>query len=243
MVHFVKIFLLAGLCLPLAATDTGVAYHTPDMRIRDTVVRYHANLDLLVFSLRVQGRAGRTQPRANGELNGAPVLGYVFPTTLAPRDVGFIAEDGLVALAVTAHPDFDDTPLWDENNNGDYADDGPEWHTHWVLLEEDSRVPGGLAVREIATEDAATVLPPTNPGMPMYMDSPGFGLSFSNRTLHVLVPAQRVSGNLFFNYDAVAVFMRVDTNPEKPLLGVYQVYSTASEDLSLPYGIRNGRLK
>lgn len=225
------------LCSPMFALDTGVAYAGGDMKIRATHVRYHQDLDLLVFSLRVKGRVGATFPKANGALNGAPVLGYVFPTTLEPRDVGFVADGGIVALAVTAHPDFDDTPLWDEDNNGRYDDDGQVWHTHWVLLDHDTRVPGGLSVVQIAPEDAAQVLPPTNPGMPMYMDSPNFGLAFNNRTLRVLVPAQRVSGNLAFNFDAVAAFMRVDTSGEKPLLGVYQVYSIASGDLSLPYSI------
>lgn len=33
--------------------------------------------------------------------------------------VGFDADAGILALAVTAHPDFDNTPLFDENGDGD----------------------------------------------------------------------------------------------------------------------------
>jgi len=62
------------------------------------------------------------------------VLGYVFPTTLKPEDAGFGKVEGILALAVTSHPDFDDTPLWDENNNSNYADDGIIFHSHWVVL-------------------------------------------------------------------------------------------------------------
>ena len=70
-------------------------------------------------------------------MDGAPVLGYVFPTTLEPEDVGFGDVEGIVALAATSHPDFDDTPLWDENGNRVYGDDGVRFHSHWVLLVED----------------------------------------------------------------------------------------------------------
>jgi hypothetical protein len=232
--------LLLGSACFAQSLDDGSLYDTNDMQIRSARVSYLAGLDLLVFSAQVKGQAGRTLPVANGELNGAPVLGYVFPTTLEPADVGFIADEGIVALALTSHPDFDDTPLWDEDNNGNYGDDGVEWHTHWVLLGPDDRVPGGLAVIQIQPELAAEVLPPTNPGMPMYMDSPGFGIAFSSRFLKILVPAQRVSGHIDFNYDAVGAFMRVDTTGEAPLLGVYAVYSVASGDLSLPYRVHFG---
>lgn len=237
---FRTLFLFIALAFPLLAQpfDDGSSYDTTDMEIRRARVHYYSAFDMLVFSASVKGQAGRTYPMANGALDGAPVLGYVFPTTLAPEDVGFVAEEGIVALALTSHPDFDDTPLWDEDNNANYNDDGEVWHTHWVLLGPDNRVPGGLAVIQIATEDAVTVLPPTNPGMPMYMDSPGFGIAFNSRVLRIMVPAQRVNGNIDFNYDAVGAFMRVDTSGEGPLLGVYQVYSIASGDLSLPYEVR-----
>src|SRR5690606_8121598 len=46
-----------------------------------------ADLDLLVFEQQVAGTAGGTTPTARGRLDGAPVLGYVFPTTLQPTDV------------------------------------------------------------------------------------------------------------------------------------------------------------
>jgi hypothetical protein len=210
----------------------------PDLEIRSARVTYLEDLDLLVFEQKVAGRAGATVPEAAGQMDGAPVLGYVFPTTLKPEHVGFRAEEGLVALAVTAHPDFDDTPLWDEDNDRNYANDGAVFHTHWVVLGPDERVPGGLAVRQIRKEEMATVLPPTNPGMPMLMDSPGFSVLLRGDTLKVLVPAQRADHQTRFQFDAVTAYMEVALSGDRPMLGVYRVYSVLSGDLSLPFAVQ-----
>ena len=213
--------------------------HSPALDIQATQVQYLEDLDLLVFEQQLNGAIGSTLPQAVGQLDGAPVLGYVFPTTLRPEDVGFNATDGIVALATTSHPDFDDTPLWDENNDQDYANDGVVWHPHWVVLTPDARVPGGLSVLEFAQDDASVVLPPTNPGMPMYMDSPGYSVVTDGNLLRVLVPAQRVNHVTDFNFDAVTAYMEVNTSDaERPLLGVYHVYSVGSGDLSLPYTVQ-----
>lgn len=215
------------------------ALNTKDVQIEAAEVSYMNELDLIVFELTTEGQAGKTVPNARGELNGAPVLGYVFPTNLKSEDVGFNKMDGVVALAVTAHPDFDDTPLWDENNDGNYENDGITWHTHWVVLGPDKRIKGGLSVIEFKKEDKAVVLPPTNPGMPMFMDSPGFSVVTNNDNLKVLVPAQRIDNKKEFNYDAVSAYMEVNTTDEKrPLLGVYEVYDVLSGDLSLPYKVK-----
>ncbi|MCG8460653.1 MAG: hypothetical protein MI919_30595 [Holophagales bacterium] len=240
---FFALLSILWLCLPMATasadtarSDPGITVTpvepTPDLDIREARIVYLEGLDLLVFELDVAGTAGATAPRARGQLDGAPVLGYVFPTTLAARDVGFGDVDGTVALAVTSHPDFDDTPLWDENGNRDYGDDGVVFHTHWVVLVEDERVAGGLAVRQFA-EGSAAVLPPTNPGMPMYMDSPGFSVLLQGKTLKALVPAQRVSGRTDFRADAVTAYMQVATTGNRPLLGVYRVYEVHSGELDL----------
>lgn len=223
----------------VASEDEIKSLNTKDMKITGANVEYLENLDLLVFELQTDGQAGKTVPNARGELNGAPVLGYVFPTSLKSGDVGFGELNGVVALAVTAHPDFDDTPLWDENNDGNYENDGVTWHSHWVVLGPDKRVKGGLSVIEFKKEDKSIVLPPTNPGMPMYMDSPGYSIVAEKGKLKVLVPAQRVDYKKQFNYDAVSAYMEVNTSDEKrPLLGVYEVFGVLSGDLSLPYTVK-----
>jgi hypothetical protein len=213
---------------------------TDDLALIDARVEYIEDLDLLVFQQDVDGEAGGTVPEANGALDGAPVLGYVFPTTLSPGDVWFedVSEDAIVALVVVSHPDFDDTPLWDENNDGDFDNDGAVYHTHWVALTEDDRVSGGLAVEEMSEGEIESTLPPTNPGMPMYMDSPGFSVVLQGSMLKVLVPAQRVHHNTGFQFDAASAYMEVNQSDEgRPLLGVYEVYGVLSGDLSLPYEV------
>ncbi|MEM9092474.1 MAG: hypothetical protein AAGC93_27555 [Cyanobacteria bacterium P01_F01_bin.53] len=207
-------------------------------------IEYLPDLDLLVFEQNLKGTAGHSIPTAAGQLDGAPVLGYVFPTTLETQDVGFGEVDGIVALAVTSHPDFDDTPLWDENSDSQYDNDGEVFHSHWVVLTADDRVAGGLSVKQFEPEDSAVVMPPTNPGMPMYLDSPGFPVRLEGNRLSVLVPAQQINGKTDFNYDAVTAYMQVNTSDTShPLLGVYEVYDVLSADLSLPFSVENAQEK
>lgn len=211
---------------------------TPDLVLIDSAVTHHADLGILVFEQSVEGTAGATVPEAAGQLDGAPVLAYVFPTTLPPSAVGFQDVEGILALAVTSHPDFDDSPLWDENLDGDYDNDGAVYHTHWVVLGTDDRVPGGLAVIEIESNGAAELLPPTGSGMPMYMDSPGYAVRLNGSTLQAIVPVDRVNNMIEFNFDAVTSYLEVNTSDmNRPMLGVYAVYSVLSGDLSLPYSV------
>jgi len=223
--------------LIITAIFTGFVAMAQDFDITDVHVKKNSELNQLIFTIEVAGNAGDSIPTAVGSLDGAPVLAYVFPTTLNSEDVGFDATTGIVALALTSHPDFDDTPLWDENMDMDYANDGVVWHAHWVLLVNDASVPGGLSVKATT---ATSVLPPTNPGMPMYMDSPGFQVVWSGSTISCAVPLYRMNNQDNFNYDGVTALMNVNTSdPSLPLLGVYEAYSVASGNLSLPYTIGN----
>jgi len=231
---------------PLSAAAQESGYKGPDFDVIAASVTHLADLDLLVFEQQVAGTAGRTVPKAHGALDGAPVLGYVFPTNLPPTAAGFGPGEGILALAVTSHPDFDDTPLWDENGDGNYGNDGVRWHTHWVVLVKDTRVAGGLSVKEFKKIDAV-VLPPTNPGMPMLMDSPGYAVTTRGASLKVMVPVSRLrfdTDGVTFAFDAVTCYMRVSapggghaTDPDRPMLGVYEVFDVLSGDLSLPYGV------
>jgi len=201
-------------------------------------VTHDEHLGQTIWEITVKGTAGATTPTPVGQLNGAPVLGYVFPTSLKSSDVGFGETEGIVALALTSHPDFDDTPLWDENNDQIFDNDGIVWHPHWVILGKDDRVEGGLSVKQFDKAKEVVVLPPTNPGMPMYMDSPGFPVLTKGNSIRVVVPDYRINNQHSFNFDAVTCFMKVNTEKsDKPMLGVYEVYSVASGDLSLPYSV------
>lgn len=203
--------------------------------ITNVHVKKDIDLNQLIFTIEVAGVAGDSVPTPLGALDGAPVLGYVFPTTLNSYDVGFDTTTGIVALALTSHPDFDDTPIWDENLDANYSNDGIVWHAHWVLLENNITVPGGLAVKATT---GSSVLPPTNPGMPMYLDSPGFQVVTSGNKITCTVPLFRINNQESFNYDGVTAYMQVNTSdPMLPMLGVYDVYDIASGSLSLPYSV------
>lgn len=210
---------------------------TSDLELKDARVEYEAELGLVVFELRVAGEAGATHPRPAGQMHGAPVLAYVFPTTLRPEQVGFASVEGTLALVATSHPDFDDTPLWDEDGDGDSndLDDGRIFHTHWVVLVPDERVAGGLAVKAAEKSTLDAVLPRTHPGMPIYLDSPGFSVVLRKDTLRVPVPAWRIRDLDGFRYDAVTAYLEVNLeDSDRPTLGVYEVYDVLSGDLSLP---------
>jgi len=214
-------------------------YNNDDFNIQEVSISHNSNLELTIWKINVAGTAGRTVPKEAGQLDGAPVLGYVFPTSLKPTDVGFSKTEGIVALALTSHPDFDDTPLWDENNDRIFNNDGVIWHPHWVVLHPDDRVKGGLSVKQFKKADETVVLPPTNPGMPMYMDSPGYPVLTQTNTIKVIVPDYRMNNQVSFNYDGVTAFMKVNTSQDNlPMLGVYEVFSIASGDLSLPYKVK-----
>jgi len=215
-------------------------YKNENFKINEVSVTHKSDLGVTIWEITVNGTAGKTTPTKVGQLDGAPVLGYVFPTSLKPTDVGFNKTDGIVTLALTSHPDFDDTPLWDENSDQIFDNDGIIWHPHWVILHEDKRVDGGLSVKQFKKADETVVLPPTNPGMPMYMDSPGYPVITKTNTIKVVVPDYRMNNRTDFSYDGVTAFMKVNTSNENlPMLGVYEVFSVASGDLSLPYIVKN----
>ncbi len=224
----------------LTACDECKKYNNDDVQIVKASVIHNTDINSTIWEINVKGNAGKTTPVPAGQLHGAPVLGYVFPTTLKPTDVGFNDTQGIVALALTSHPDFDDTPLWDENNDFIYDNDGIIWHPHWVVLHKDDRVDGGLSVKQFKKTDTSVKLPPTNPGMPMYMDSPGFQVTTNKTSIKVVIPDYRINNKTDFKFDAVSAYMQVNTETkDKPMLGVYKVYSVLSKDLSLPYTVQS----
>lgn len=240
------LLILGALGLNFSPLYCDKCYDNDDFQIRSASVTHNKDLGVTVWEIKVKGQAGTTTPKGVGKLDGAPVLGYVFPTTLKPSDVGFSQTDGILALALTSHPDFDDTPMWDEDIDGNYGNDGIIWHPHWVVLNKDSRVEGGLSVKQFTKGDPKVVLPANNPGMEMYMDSPGFNVVTKGNAIKVIVPDYRISNKTDFKFDAVACYMMVNTgggasnmgSGDKPMLGVYKVYSVASGNLSLPYTVK-----
>lgn len=188
---------------------------------------------LTTFIMEVAGVAGSVKPVPTGQLKGAKVESYVWPTDLDPSTVGFDKASGILALAITAHPDFDDTPLYDENQDGDPANDGADWHSHWVVLVKDDACGAGLKVRDVSP--GVDLLPITAPYLPIALDSPGMSPILDGRKARITVPVSDAKSTAF---DAVTAELQVNVNAEVPLLCVTGVHDVASGDLSLPGRVR-----
>lgn len=184
---------------------------------------------LTTFMMEVAGAAGSKRPEAIGRLTGARVESYVWPTSLDPALVGFDPGSGILALAITAHPDFDDTPLFDEDGDGDPANDGAGWHSHWVVLVEDDACSVGLKVRDVSP--GVDLLPETAPLLPIALDSPGMSPRLDGSVTRITVPAAGAEGASF---DAVTAELQVNEAGEAPLLCVTVIHDVASGDLSMP---------
>ncbi len=195
--------------------------------------------NIAVFHMAVSGAAGESRPAATGALAGSQVFAYVWPTSLDPATIGFDAGAGILALTATAHPDFDDTPLFDENGDGDLGNDGDLWHSHWVVLGPDEACgPGALKVIDIP-EGTTPSLPATWPGLPILIDSPGWQPVLSAETVEIRVPFADIGAVEAAGFDGVTAGLRVSADVHAPLLCVTDVFDVASGDLSLPGRVNN----
>jgi hypothetical protein len=196
--------------------------------------RITAEGNVATFHMAVSGAAGESRPTPTGALAGSEVFSYVWPLTLDAGSVGFDPGIGILALAVTAHPDFDDTPLFDENGDGDRANDGDVWHSHWVVLgPDDACGAGALKVIDIP-EGAAPALPATWPGLPLLIDSPGWQPVIEGDSVDVPVAFPNGTSLDGLGFDGVTAGLRVNASAHAPLLCVVDVFDVASGDLSLP---------
>lgn len=196
----------------------------------------HRTGNTVTFHMTTGGLAGADAPVATGAVGGAPVWSYVWPTSLDPSIVGFDAGAGILAMAATSHPDFDDTPLFDEDLDGDPGNDGGIWHSHWVVLAPTEACgPGALAVKDIP-EGATPSLPATWPGFPILLDSPGFTPVFDGP--EVTINAAVAGGGEGASYDGVTAALVVNESVHAPLLCVTDIFDVASGDLSLPGIVR-----
>ena len=194
----------------------------------------HQEGRIATFHMTTAGQTGTTTPTPIGDLADASVFAYVWPTSLDPSTVGFEVGTGILALAATSHPDFDDTPLYDENSDSDTTNDGALWHSHWVVLTPTEACgPGALAVRDIPDGETPD-MPLTWPGLPIFLDSPGYTPILSETEISVTVPfanAAEISGA---SYDGVTAALMINANLHAPMLCVTDVFDIASGDLSLP---------
>lgn len=213
------------------ASEPAAAVKAP-FDIVHTRIRTEGNT--AIFHMAVSGRAGAHRPGRHGQLAGSSVFSYVWPTTLDPAVVGFEPGAGTLAIAVTSHPDFDDTPLFDEDGDGDTGNDGKRWHSHWVVLQPDAQCgPGALKVGDIP-EGTRPRLPKTWPGLPLLIDSPGWSPVFKGDQVEVRVPFDDLGAVKGARFDGVTAALRVNASVHAPLLCVVDVFKVASGNLSLP---------
>ena len=189
---------------------------------------------IATFHMGLATQPGLIKPTATGKVAGSSVFSYVWPTSLNSSEVGFEKDAGILALAVTSHPDFDDTPLYDENADNDPGNDGDIWHSHWVVLEPNEACgKGALGVVDIP-EGSTPKLPKTWPGFPMLLDSPGWDPIFGSDTVEVKVAFDNVNTLKNTQFDGVTAGLRINQSVHAPLLCVVDVMDIASGDLSLP---------
>lgn len=190
--------------------------------------------NVATFHMAVSGKAGVSKPTPSGKLGGSDVFSYVWPTSIDSYEVGFEKKAGILALAVTSHPDFDDTPLFDENGDGNTTNDGNLWHSHWVVLQPNEQCgAGALGVVDIP-EGSKPRLPKTWPGLPLLLDSPGWNPTFNEETVEVKIPFEDIGIVNNAKFDGVTSGLRVNQSVHAPLLCVINVMDVASGDLSLP---------
>ena len=94
----------------LVQADNGNAERAPFDVIRARVTTEN---DVAVFHMAVAGQAGETRSTPTGSPANSEVFAYVWPTSLDSAEVGLVSGAGILALAVSAHPAFDDTPSFD----------------------------------------------------------------------------------------------------------------------------------
>ncbi len=180
----------------------------------------------VVFRVQVRGKAGELKPKATGQFAGSAVWSYVWPTSLDSGGVGFEGGQGILALAVTFHPDFDDAAYGGVNRH--------VWHPHWVVLvPDDACGKGALKVRDIP-EGAKPKVPATWPGVPLLIDSPSYPTTLATDTVEVKVPAGVIGAVEGVKFDGVTSALKVNANLHAPLLCISDIFDVASGDLSLP---------
>lgn len=180
----------------------------------------------VVFRVQVRGKAGELKPKATGQFAGSAVWSYVWPTSLNSSSVGFEGDQGILALAVTFHPDFDDAAYGGVNRH--------VWHPHWVVLVPDEACgKGALKVRDIPAGTKPKV-PATWPGVPLLIDSPTYPTTLATDTVEVKVPAEVIGAVEGVKFDGVTSALKVNANLHAPLLCISDIFDVASGDLSLP---------
>lgn len=231
-----KTYLAAGLLAATAFTTVAFAHGEGGIAAPETS-NVNASFDIIhtkistkgnevVFHMGVRADVGKAKPKAVGTFANAEVYSYVWPTSLDSSTVGFEPKQGILALAVTYHPDFDDGAKGAKNRD--------VWHPHWIVLgPDDACGKGSLKVLDIPA-GTKPKLPETWPGVPLLLSSPTYPLTLEKDTIEVRVPAAEIGAIETTSFDGVTSALKVNANVHAPLLCITNVFDIASGNLSLP---------
>ncbi len=226
--RFLAIALVASILGSPAVAHDVTAAANAKIRASFDILQAKAETDSnkVTFIMTTRGVAGAEKPAKTGKFAGSQVYAYVWPTKIDPETVGFEKGAGILAAAVTAHPDFNDEPLFENN--------GAKWHFHWVVLAKDPTC--GTAALKVKDIEAGTKpkLPKTWPGAPILIDSPGYRPNFKANTVKVTVPFDSAEVASSISFDGVTSALQVNGNLHAPLLCVSDIFKIGSGDLSLP---------
>ena len=154
---------------PLASAHDVTANANPKIQASFDVLSARAETKGNVVTFAMTTRGGAPKPEATGKFVPCSVYAYyayAWPAKVDPEAVGFEKGSGILAAAITPHLYFNDEPL--------FANNGADWHFHWVVLTKDAACgSSGLKVRDIEP-DIKPKLPKTWPGAAIFIDSPGY---------------------------------------------------------------------
>ena len=123
------------------------------------------------------------------------------------------------------------TRFYDEDRVGDPANDGAEWHSHWVVLVEDAACGAGLKVRDVSP--GVDLLPATAPYLPIALDSPGMSPLLNGSTARITVPVSETEN---VSFDAVTAALQINEQAVAPLLCVTGVHAAGAGCATLKHG-------
>jgi hypothetical protein len=219
-------------------TTKTVIRRTPPFDITKANIKINAETKQLEFSMSVTGVAGSSKPKEKDKVRSAQMAAYVWTIGVNPSVVGFEKDAGTLALAISAHPDFDDNLSGDgkgaKDVNGIENAKGGIWHAHWVVLTRDNSC-GNNALKAVDIAKGSTpAVPKAWSGLPILMSNVDAEPKFSLTNVSVQVPVPDVGVFKGAAYDGMTAVFRVKEQPTRPYFCVSRVIDTVSDNLNFP---------
>lgn len=182
----------------------------------------------LSFRMTVRGEAGAQTPAAERRKARGEIYAYIWPMNVDTVKAGFPPGQGLLAIALVNHPDFDDGPALSRNSEG--------WHSHWFVLVPDKACgSNGLKVKEMA-EDTVK-----GSGLPVMTSAPDFPVSHEGSMAEVRVPRALLGDMVALRFDGLTASLQMSDAETPPFMCISQVFDVASKGLTLSGTVSRGK--